>query len=197
MIDADLDRQKPVTREGTTEETALLVSEGAEPNLDQKVQMLSSCLSYAIYEANVYWQRNAIYLTINSFMVGAIAATITDLPIYSVLFFGAFGLYFNWHWVHVNKYSKFLAERWREDARALAGSSPELSKYMKALLKKPRIKSPQGIRPSDVMNRLSGSFRLVWGVVFVYAIISVFPDIIDQVSLAIDYTYERVITPKP
>ncbi len=130
--------------------------------IDQRISVINTCLSYAIYESNVYWQRNAIYLTINSIIFGAILAFSQKWNSVLFLLIGCFGIFLNWYWVHVNKYSKFFAERWREDARIVAIGNDLLEETFKALLKKPRIKAPSGKKPSQVMNQMSGSFILLW-----------------------------------
>lgn len=145
---------------------------------DQRLIAIQTCLSYAIYEANVYWQRNIIYLTINSIMLGILGAFSKNLENVYMLALGCFGVFLNWSWVYVNKYSKFLAEKWREDARAMARESPEISEYMRALVKKPRIEVPPGKKPSQVMNRLSASFRVLWIVVSLYGLYAVIPEVL-------------------
>ena len=130
--------------------------------VDQRLSIINTCLYYAIYESNVYWQRNAIYLTINSIMLGAIVAFSNNLNSFLFLTVGGFGVFLNWYWLHVNKYSKYFAERWREDARTSAKGNIELAKSYKALLGKSRIECPTGKRPSQVMNQMCASFRILW-----------------------------------
>lgn len=151
-------------------------------NNDQKLSAINICLSYATYEANVYWQRNAIYLTINSIMLGAMGAFSKNWNEFFIFAVSCFGIFLNWFWVYVNKYSKFLAERWREDARAMARNSPEISEYMRTLIKKPRIKIPYEKRPSEVMNQLSGSFRILWIIVALYSLYRIGPDILQFIE---------------
>ena len=146
-------------------------------NNDQKLVAIDICLSYATYEANVYWQRNAIYLTINSIMLGALGAFSKNWNEFLIFAVSCFGIFLNWFWVYVNKYSKFLAERWREDARSMARSSPEISEYMLTLIKKSRIKIPHEKKPSQVMNQLGGSFRILWIIVGLYSLYLIVPDI--------------------
>jgi hypothetical protein len=140
----------------------------AELSIDAKLSVISTCLTYATYEANVYWQRNAIYLTINSIMAGGIAALYEDIVPPVLIAFALFGLYLNWNWRHVNEYSKVLAERWREDARQVARSSDAISAYFRTLVGNSPIDKPSGKRPSRVMNQLSSSFKIIWGVVLIY-----------------------------
>lgn len=153
------------------DEAAPSQSETTELSIDAKLNVISTCLTYAIYEANVYWQRNAIYLTINSIMAGGIAALYEDIVPQVLIAFALFGLYLNWNWRHVNEYSKVLAERWREDARQVARSSNAIGSYYRTLVGNSPIEKPSGKRPSRVMNHLSSSFKIIWGIVLVYGVI--------------------------
>lgn len=153
----------------------------ANLTIDQKLRAIQACLSYAVYEANVYWRRNAIYLTINSIMLGVIGTSFKSMNTFLILALSFFGVYLNWSWVYVNRYSKFLAERWREDARALAADSQEISNYMRALLRHPRIQIPPGKKPSQVMNQLGGSFRILWILLTLYSLYVVLPIIFSYI----------------
>lgn len=132
------------------------------PTIEEKILAITVCLNYAISESNVYWQRNAIYFTLNSILFGAIIAFPGQFEGLVLPLVGAVGTAFNWHWPHVNRYSKYFAERWREDARAIAASDPFLEDSMRALLRRSRIPEPEGPRPSVVMNTIAATFRVIW-----------------------------------
>ena len=154
----------PIATAEDAEETVAASDSVETPELplDHKLQMISDCLAYGTYEANVYWQRNAIYLAINGLLVGAVVTVFDRLSPLMIASVSLFGVYLNWYWPHVNQYSKALAEKWRADARAIASSTPEIAVHMKALVRQPRVTPPGGKRPSAVMNELSASFRLIW-----------------------------------
>lgn len=120
------------------------------------------CLAHASYEANVYWQRNAIYLGLNSLMLGALVALSPSLNPGVITLVGILGVVLSWPWYHVNTYSKYLAERWRTDARAIAADSSSLPTYLRTLVGDPRIPRPKGPVPSVTMNNVARLCRYSW-----------------------------------
>lgn len=142
-----------------------------EPTIEEKILAITLCLNYAINESNVYWQRNAIYFTLNSILFGAVVAFPDQFRGVIMPLLGLLGIAFNWHWPHVNRYSKYFAERWREDARSIALEDDFLRDSLRTLLRKPRIAAPKGPLPSVVMNRLGGAFRLIWAAVLVIGLV--------------------------
>ena len=167
--------ETPGTRGALREERCRCEHDRAEfrvvgPTIEDKVLAITACLTYAISESNVYWQRNAIYFTLNSILFGAVLAFPGQFDGVILPLVGAAGTAFNWHWPHVNRYSKTFAERWREDARTIASSDPFLEEHLAALLKRSRIVGPKGPKPSVVMNNMAAAFRVIWLVVIVVGI---------------------------
>lgn len=151
-----------VTREMLRRVTFDSHAPASQLDTSDRLGAISMCLSYASYEANVYWQRNALYMGLNAVTVGGLVALYSLLN--SALFLGAalLGMLLNWQWHHVNTYSKYLAERWREDARAIAREDPRLEESLLTLVGAPRMSPPPGPVPSVVMNRLARIFAGLW-----------------------------------
>ena len=146
-------------------------SETNDLTVDAKLNIISTCLAYATYEYNVYWQRNAIYLTINSTMAGIIAAFYAKIVPLVFILFAIFGLYLNWQWQHLNKYNMKLAVLWKNDARRVARSNDAIKAFYRVLVGGPDVQRPDGERPTQVMNRLSSSFKIIWILILVDGIL--------------------------
>lgn len=85
---------------------------------------------------------------------------------------GLFGVVLNISWLRLTDYGKFLAEKWREDAREIARTDPAVSAAFRALLKNPRIAEPSGAKPSKVIKNLVVIFFLLWELLLMFGIMS-------------------------
>lgn len=151
---------------------------------EERLLAIQTCLNSAIYEAQVYWQRNGLYMAVNSLLMGALFVTYESWSPTILLAFGIAGSLLNWHWPHVNSFSKYFAERWREDARALIRDDASLAEYIRAPFAHARVASPTGLRPSSAMNRLAHILRTGWIVLgcvaFAMAAVRELPDNSDR-----------------
>jgi len=135
----------------------------------QKIALIQLLLQYSTYEANVYWQRNTLFITINSALLGLTVAAWAKVPSYCFIVEGCLGAYLCFMWIGLLAYGKFLAEKWREDARALARTDEELRYCLRALLGRPRIRIPAGMKPSQAIKNICVLFSLMWLLVAVVA----------------------------
>ena len=155
---------------------------GCSLSIENKLSIISTCLSYSVYESNVYWQRNAIYVTINSVVFGLIAAKIEDTSNFALLVVCLFGVYFNFYWHHVNKYSKFFAGRWRQDAAKIIENDQVLKNCFLSLLDKQEVLRPKGFLPSQVMNNLALFFKYIWILGLVIVVLDILTEIPEMVT---------------
>ena len=172
-ISVSVNQPPPAVPDATESETKDLTT-------DAKLNIISTCLTYAEYEYNVYWQRNALYLTINATMAGGIAVLYENIVPFVLVAFASFGLFLNWHWGYLNRYSKFLAAQWREDAREVAKSSKAISAYYRMLVDTSPRERPGNERPSQVLNRLSSVFKIIWAVILICGFFMAFLNFIEM-----------------
>jgi len=138
-------------------------------SIDNKISIVSSLLTYASSESNIYWSRNTVFFAINSAVIGYIIANLTSINPYILLIISLIGLVLNRVWLLIMKYGKYLAEKWREDAREIIKSDSRLIFSYSSLLGNPRITKPNNLAPSRVMRALAISFQFLWIILIIYS----------------------------
>lgn len=146
-------------------------------DVDHKISLITILLSYAAYEGQVYWQWNTLFVTINSAMMGLFVAVFDRLAPIIIVLLSVFGVAISLAWRRVLIYGKFLAEKWREDARAVAYSDPVLRDTFRALLKAPRIPAPAKTKPSQVTKSLAICFQVLWTAIGIYGVVRLASDV--------------------
>lgn len=141
---------------------------------NHKLEVLSALLNYAIYEAQTYWHRTTLFLTINSIILALVLAKNKAIPATIIMAIGIFGVILNTAWYRLADYGKFLAEKWREDAREVVRTDTAFSAVFRSLLKNPRIKKPKGAKPSKIIKDVVLVFLLLWALIFVYGTLTYF-----------------------
>ena len=140
------------------------------PTITDKIALISMLLQYAAYEAQSYWQRTTIFLTVNSVMIGLIITLIDKMSQALLLFGSTFGILLNFLWLRSADYGKFLAEKWREDAREVARLDASLKPILRSLLGNPRIEAPRSRKPSQLMKDISLVFLTIWVLLGLYVL---------------------------
>ncbi len=148
------------------------VSVSASTSLGDKLLAIQSLLNYAAVESQIYWQRCTVFLAVNSGLFGFIAATFEKIDPLLIVASGLFGYRLNMAWIRMMKYSKFLAEKWREDARSIVRSNEALTSYFGSLVGAPKLPEPTIEKPSTSMFRLGKAFVAIWVATTFIALVS-------------------------
>lgn len=150
--------------------------------VSEKISAIDTLMNYASAESQMYWQRNSVFITINSAMIGLYVAVKGNFHPIVVIGMGLFGQLLSYAWIRVMIYGKFFAEKWREDARYIARTDESLIEAYSALLNRPRVERPSYAKPSVVMRRLGFAFQVLWGIVMCVGLYSLYLYIVEFLS---------------
>lgn len=140
---------------------------------DQRVTLIHLMLEHMTVEGERFWQRNGVFITIASGLLGLYAIKVNELSGFAHVAYGLVGLIIASGWRQTIIASNYYAERWRVDAREYVRLHPDLADVLRTVAGNSRVPEPKGPKSSVVMIRLAVLSRCFWSAVIVWGAVQV------------------------
>ncbi len=153
----------------TLKENSEEMSKPQETNVKRATEVevmarLQILLDNADSESNKYWQRNSVFVTINSGLFALLISIMERAPPILFILFGMLGVGLSMGWLQVLRVGKYYAERWRLDARKVLAENRNLEDLFQTIKGQARISHPSGPKSSGIAKLMSISFLIVWSI---------------------------------
>jgi len=138
---------------------------------DPRVTLIQLMLEHMTIEGERFWQRNGVFITIATGLLGLYAVKSGDFFGVAHMAYGVVGLVIAAGWRQTIIASNYYAERWRVDAREYVKLHPDLADILRTVAGNSRVPEPTGPKSSVVMIQFAVLSAWFWGAVIAWGVV--------------------------